>query len=308
MKTFSFIFPILLGIFCLLYLLFYPYQRVPLYHDFSAKVLAVESNTHDTISNALPLTLYTKHKEKIEPHETLYYYISNHNNMSFSMTSRSINTIKATLLSDSGNQIPCHIHKKNNSYILTPSEQEKIRSQRIFLRVTNPSISSCNLQLQVTSSLSDTKKTHKNNNKKESINKEIVTPTPHNNTASNPNKSATPKPNNTTLNSNLSLSHKEKKHELSTIPLKKVKLYPQFYILSPNTVQKLTIKNCPLKDINEQFIWLSTNPEVATVVNNKVSTHSEGITIIYLQDKKHTKNTSTCVIRVIQKNKIIRLF
>jgi len=80
---------------------------------------------------------------------------------------------------------------------------------------------------------------------------------------------------------------------------KKIELYPQFLILSPNEKQKLTIKNNIKKKSANQFIWLSTNPDSVIIENGILTTYKEGTAIIYLQDKKQRKNTSSCLVRVI---------
>ena len=148
MKTFSFIIPLILSILCLLYLLFYPCQSATTDYDFSAKVLAKE-NEHTTISNALFLTTGSVCKEKIKAHEQCFYYVSNQKNITFSISSYNIQYLKIDLLSDTGKHISYQTQKKNNTLLLTLSPK-KTDTERIFLCLTNQSVSDCTIKIQNT--------------------------------------------------------------------------------------------------------------------------------------------------------------
>ena len=303
MKTFSFIIPLILSILCLLYLLFYPCSSNTTEHDFSAKVLAKEKE-HNTISNAFFLETGTVHKEKLEAHEKCYYYVSSQKNIVFSINSHDIQYLKASLLSDTGKQISCHIQRYKNSLLVTPKNTDN--TKRIFLCLTNQTVSECTVQIQssiITATAQKPKKTTASNPK-------TVTPKPRKPSASNP-ITVTPKPHKPTASNPITVTPKPHKSTASkpdknlNTQFKKALLQPQFLLLQPNSSKKITIINYTKKNTAKQFIWLSTNPNIATVKNGIISTHQEGTTIIYLKDKKHTTNTSSCLIRVIGKENII---
>lgn len=318
MKTFSFIIPLILSILCLLYLLFYPCSSNTLEHDFSAKVLAKEKE-HNTISNAFFLETGAVRKEKLEAHEKCYYYVSSQKNIAFSITSHNIQYLKASLLSDTGKQISCHMQRNKNSLLVTPKNTDN--TKRIFLCLTNQTVYECTVQIQS----SIVTATTQNSRKPTASNPKPTTPKPHKPTASksktatqkshkptasnpetvtsNPHKPAVSNPETVTPKSHKSTVSKPDK--TLNAQFKKAVLQPQFLLLQPNSSKKLTITNYTKKNTAKQFIWLSTNPNIATVKNGIISTHQEGITIIYLKDKKHTKNTSSCLIRVIGKENII---
>ena len=318
MKTFSFIIPLILSILCLLYLLFYPCSSNTLEHDFSAKVLAKEKE-HNTISNAFFLETGAVRKEKLEAHEKCYYYVSSQKNIAFSITSHNIQYLKTSLLSDTGKQISCHMQRNKNSLLVTPKNTDN--TKRIFLCLTNQTVYECTVQIQssiVTAATQNpgkptasnpkptTPKPHKptasksktatqKSHKPTASNPETVTSNPHKPAVSNP-ETVTPKSHKSTIS---------KPDKTLNAQFKKAVLQPQFLLLQPNSSKKLTITNYTQKNTAKQFIWLSTNPNIATVKNGIISTHQEGITIIYLKDKKHMKNTSSCLIRVIGKENII---
>lgn len=318
MKTFSFIIPLLLSILCLLYLLFYPCSSNTLEHDFSAKVLAKEKE-HNTISNAFFLETGAVRKEKLEAHEKCYYYVSSQKNIAFSITSHNIQYLKASLLSDTGKQISCHMQRNKNSLLVTPKNTDN--TKRIFLCLTNQTVYECTVQIQSSIVTAATQ----NPGKPTASNPKPTTPKPHKSTASksktatqkshkptasnpetvtsNPHKPAVSNPETVTPKSHKSTISKPDK--TLNAQFKKAVLQPQFLLLQPNSSKKLTITNYTKKNTAKQFIWLSTNPNIATVKNGIISTHQEGITIIYLKDKKHMKNTSSCLIRVIGKENII---
>lgn len=318
MKTFSFIIPLILSILCLLYLLLYPCSSNTSEHDFSAKVLAKEKG-HNTISNAFFLETGAVRKEKLEAHEKCYYYVSSQKNIAFSITSHNIQYPKASLLSDTGKQISCHMQRNKNSLLVTPKNTDN--TKRIFLCLTNQTVYECTVQIQssiITAAVQNsrkptafnpktvTQKPHKStasksktatqkSHKPTASNPETVTSNPHKPAVSNP-ETVTPKSHKSTIS---------KPDKTLNAQFKKAVLQPQFLLLQPNSSKKLTITNYTQKNTAKQFIWLSTNPNIATVKNGIISTHQEGITIIYLKDKKHMKNTSSCLIRVIGKENII---
>lgn len=269
MKTFSFIIPLILSILCLLYLLFYPCQSATTDYDFSAKVLAKE-NEHTTISNALFLTTGSVCKEKIKAHEQCFYYVSNQKNITFFISSYNIQYLKIDLLSDTGKHISYQTQKKNNTLLLTLSPK-KTDTERIFLCLTNQSVSDCTIKIQNTTA-------------------NIVTPKPNKSTASNP-KTFTPQPDKSTASNSKTVTPK---------PDKNATLQPQFLLLPPDTSKKITIINYTQINTPKQFTWISTNSNVATVKNNIIITHQEGTAIIYLKDKENANNTSSCLVRVLR--------
>ncbi len=205
MKAISYLIPLILSILCLLYLLFYPYQRDTFEYNFTAKVLAKESR-HSTITNAISLSSGITHKETLEAYEKYYYYVSNQKSISIKIISNQIQYLKIELLSDTGNSIPCQIQKKKSTLLLTPSSDKIHKTKRIFLCLANRSTSSFTAQIQRMAGKSPVAKSDNPSvsNKKSIIpkpgsqlnpNQKPVTSKPSNQSASNYN-SATTKPNN----------------------------------------------------------------------------------------------------------------
>ena len=314
MKTFSFIIPLILSILCLLYLLFYPCQSATTDYDFSAKVLAKE-NEHTTISNALFLTTGSVCKEKIKAHEQCFYYVSNQKNITFSISSYNIQYLKIDLLSDTGKHISYQTQKKNNTLLLTLSPK-KTDTERIFLCLTNQSVSDCTIKIQNTTANIVTPKPNKSTasnpktvtpkpSKSTASNPKTFTPKPGKSTASNP-KTFTPKPNKSTASNPKTFTPQPDKSTVSNSktvtpkPDKNATLQPQFLLLPPDTSKKITIINYTQINTPKQFTWISTNSNVATVKNNIIITHQEGTAIIYLKDKENANNTSSCLVRVLR--------
>lgn len=314
MKTFSFIIPLILSILCLLYLLFYPCQSATTDYDFSAKVLAKE-NEHTTISNALFLTTGSVCKEKIKAHEQCFYYVSNQKNITFSISSYNIQYLKIDLLSDTGKHISYQTQKKNNTLLLTLSPK-KTDTERIFLCLTNQSVSDCTIKIQNTTANIVTPKPNKSTasnpktvtpkpSKSTASNPKTFTPKPGKSTASNP-KTFTPKPNKSTVSNPKTFTPQPDKSTASNSktvtpkPDKNATLQPQFLLLPPDTSKKITIINYTQINTPKQFTWISTNSNVATVKNNIIITHQEGTAIIYLKDKENANNTSSCLVRVLR--------
>ena len=321
MKTFSFIIPLIFSILCLFYLLFYPCQSTTTKYDFSAKVLAKE-NEHTTISNALFLTTGSSCKEKIKAHERCFYYVFNQKNMTFSISSYNIQFLKTDLLSDTGKHISYQTRKKNNTLLLIPSSK-KTDTERIFLCLTNQSVSDCAIKIQNTTNNIVTPEPNKSTasipktatpkpdkstasipktvtpklNKSTASIQKTATPKPDKSTASIP-KTVTPKPNKSTASNSKTVTPKPDK--ILSKDYKKVILQPQFLLLPPDTSKKITITNYKPKNNPKQFTWLSTNSNVATVKNGIIITHQEGTAIIYLKDKENTNNTSSCLVRVLR--------
>lgn len=327
MKTFSFIVPLILSILCLLYLLFYPCHSTTLEHNFSAKVLAKE-NDNNTISKALFLATDSFYQEKIEAHEKCYYYVSTQKDITFSINSRGIQHLKAELLSPTGKYIPYHVEKKKNTLLLTPSCKKTSNTERIFFCLANQSVSGYTVQIQIATTVTATPKPNKSTasnpktaapkqdkstasnpktaapkqDKPTASNPKTVTPKQDKPTASNP-KTAVPKQGKPTASNPKTVPSKSDK--TVTIQYKEAFLQPQFLLLQPNSSRKIVIANYTRKNAANRFIWLSTNPNTATVKKGIITTHQEGTAIIYLRDKKNVNNTSSCLIRVIGKeNKI----
>ncbi len=323
MKAISYLIPLILSILCLLYLLFYPYQRDTFEYNFTAKVLAKESR-HSTITNAISLSSGITHKETLEAYEKYYYYVSNQKSISIKIISNQIQYLKIELLSDTGNSIPCQIQKKKSTLLLTPSSDKIHKTKRIFLCLANRSTSSFTAQIQLMAGKSPVAKPDKPSvsNKKSIIpkpdsqlnpNQKPVTTKPNNQSASNYN-SATTKPNNqsasndnsaTTKPNNQSASNDNsvttKPNNKDRTSYKRAILHPQCLVLPPGISKKLTLKNYTYKNSTKRFTWLSTNPNSVTVKNNTITTHHAGTAIIYLKDNKHPANTSSCFIRILHR-------
>ncbi len=323
MKAISYLIPLILSILCLLYLLFYPYQRDTFEYNFTAKVLAKESR-HSTITNAISLSSGITHKETLEAYEKYYYYVSNQKSISIKIISNQIQYLKIELLSDTGNSIPCQIQKKKSTLLLTPSSDKIHKTKRIFLCLANRSTSSFTAQIQRMAGKSPVAKPDKPSvsNKKSIIpkpdsqlnpNQKPVTTKPNNQSASNYN-SATTKPNNQSASNDNSATKKPNNQSASndnsvtTKPnnkdrtsYKRAILHPQCLVLPPGISKKLTLKNYTYKNSTKRFTWLSTNPNSVTVKNNTITTHHAGTAIIYLKDNKHPANTSSCFIRILHR-------
>ncbi len=323
MKAISYLIPLILSILCLLYLLFYPYQRDTFEYNFTAKVLAKESR-HSTITNAISLSSGITHKETLEAYEKYYYYVSNQKSISIKIISNQIQYLKIELLSDTGNSIPCQIQKKKSTLLLTPSSDKIHKTKRIFLCLANRSTSSFTAQIQRMAGKSPVAKSDNPSvsNKKSIIpkpgsqlnpNQKPVTSKPSNQSASNYN-SATTKPNNqsasnynsaTTKPNNQSASNDNsvttKPNNKDRTSYKRAILHPQCLVLPPGISKKLTLKNYTYKNSTKRFTWLSTNPNSVTVKNNTITTHHAGTAIIYLKDNKHPANTSSCFIRILHR-------
>lgn len=308
MKAISYLIPLILSILCLLYLLFYPYQRDTFEYNFTAKVLAKESR-HSTITNAISLSSGITHKETLEAYEKYYYYVSNQKSISIKIISNQIQYLKIELLSDTGNSIPCKIQKKKSTLLLTPSSDKVHKTKRIFLCLANRSTSSFTAQIQRMAGKSPVAKSDNPSvsNKKSIIpkpgsqlnpNQKPVTSKPSNQSASNYN-SATTKPNNQSASNDNSVTTKPNNKDRTSY--KSAILHPQCLVLPPGISKKLTLKNYTNKNSTKRFTWLSTNPNSVTVKNNTITTHHPGTAIIYLKDNKHPANTSSCFIRILHR-------
>ncbi len=308
MKAISYLIPLILSILCLLYLLFYPYQRDTFEYNFTAKVLAKESH-HSTITNAISLSSGITHKETLEAYEKYYYYVSNQKSISIKIISNQIQYLKIELLSDTGNSIPYKIQKKKSTLLLTSSSDKIHKTKRIFLCLANRSTSSFTAQIQRMGGKSPVAKSDNPSvsNKKSIIpkpgsqlnpNQKPVTSKPSNQSASNYN-SATTKPNNQSASNDNSVTTKPNNKDRTSY--KSAILHPQCLVLPPGISKKLTLKNYTYKNSTKRFTWLSTNPNSVTVKNNTITTHHPGTAIIYLKDNKHPANTSSCFIRILHR-------
>ncbi|RKI41481.1 hypothetical protein D7V86_09270 [bacterium D16-51] len=331
MKTFSYLIPLILSILCILYLLFFPYQRNAFEYNFTAKVLAKE-DYHNTITNALYLSSNTTHKEKLEAYEKYYYYISSQRNISIKIISNQIQQLKTNLLSDTGNTISCQIQKRKKTLLLTLSPDKVHKTKRIFLCLANQSSFSSTAQIQLLTAKSSALKP----NNQSASNQNSATSKPDNQSASNQNSviskpdkqsasnqnSVTPKPDKQPASSHNSAASKPDKQSASNhnsaaskpdnqsasskpdnqdvISYKEAILHPQCLILPPGISKKIAVKNDTFKNSTKRFAWISTNPNSVTVKNGIITTHHTGTAIIYLKDKKHSKNTSSCFIRVLK--------
>jgi hypothetical protein len=344
MKNFPFIVMMLCSMIFLLLVLFYPCQNSPFYQILSSKVLATGQEKHNVLSHALSLSLEKTCTDKIEPHGTCYYYVTAKGSLTFAVTSGSLQKQDITLLSDTGSKLSGSIRRNKNTCHVTLTKENQKHSKRIFLCLTNPSVSTCTVQIQVTSASQKTANNASSSKKhtaspkptsKASFSKmqtaspkptssasfskkrtaspkptssasfskrQTASQKPASNTPSGKRQTASPKPTSKAA-SNQEKKTTGKKRKLSTKGSKKAQLYPQFCLLSPDTVQTLTVKNISSKKALKNFVWISVNPNVATVENGNILALAEGTSVIYLQDKKNPKNTSSCFVRVIKKER-----
>lgn len=315
MKVFHSFLTILLVLFCIIYLLFYPQQDYTILHGFSSEALAAESG-HNTLSEALSLSMKTTYQEHISAHDKRYYCIPFQEDAVFEITSTSIHSLKAVLLSETGKRISCNTHKTKKTKTVIPSSNSTKNSKRIFLCLMNQSTSPCSLKIQVFYYPNSDKKTTKPKTKKVQAtasqkpanpntvtlpnskirqNKSSSTPLPKIN-QSNFFSTPLPKINNQTTSN--PVQNDKKKKNLSTIRAKSITLYPQFIKINPDSVKKLSV---PSDKKVSDFIWLSSNPLIATITNGKVHAIKEGVTIIYIHQKNHPEISSSCFVRVIER-------
>lgn len=328
MKVIHSIFAILLSIACILYLFLRPGQNNILFHSFSTKALAAESE-HNTFSNALHLCTETTYQEHIAAHDNRYYYTSIQKNAYFQITSVSLRNLKIRLFSDTGKNISFHTQSKKESKILSLPVGTFKNSERIFLQLTNQSSKSCSLQILVSNQKNNRyqpkqsvkKSNHKSVCKKKSLPSTILIPNPRQKQNKTELRTSTPTPkinyhttpNPIKQNAAQSLENKSQhfkatyhpdlnknkiKKKLSTKNEKKVTLHPQFIKMYPKSVQNLTITP---KTNSSNIIWLSSNPLVATISDGKITARREGITIIYIKQKNHPNNSSSCFVKVIER-------
>lgn len=296
----STILSILIGIFCCILLLSNQDPVTDLYHNFTTRALAEsipKSKKHNTISEAFPLTLDTNFSERIPAYETFYYRIKTQKNITFTINTSSASRLLSALLSDSGKKIPCKISQSKKTKIISCYPNRLKQNQLIFLKLTNNSTSSLSIHLStkllsmentaapnITIHKKSTNHSQLNINKKTSKDnfstKPAFQPSPH--TTSNPKKYYSNK-------------------NFSTITAKNLYLNPYFLIMTPNTCQKIKIKNIRQTKEKNNFNWISTNPKIATVVHGKIHALSPGFTIIYIRDKKGSVPNSSCFLRVISR-------
>lgn len=313
MKVFHSIFALILCFICIIYLLLCPQEEHFIFHNFQAEALAAE-NEHNTLSNALALSMETTYEEHIAANDKRYYYIPFQKKPTFQITSDSIRNIKINFLSETGKTISYNTKISKKSKTLALSADSFKSEKRIFLCLANQSVSPCSLQIYVSCcNYQDTepktkpakKKSHTTTAPQKILPKTITIPRPpkNNNATSSPIQSRITQPpqnssqNNKAIHRFYAQNNKNKK-KLSTNRDKKIKLYPQFIKMIPESVEKFAIS--PDKNVSD-FIWLSSNPLVATVTNGTVHAIKEGITIIYLHQKNHPEISSSCFIRVIER-------
>lgn len=313
MKIIHSIFALILCFICIIYLLLCPQEEHFIFHNFQAEALAAE-NEHNTLSNALALSMETTYEEHIAANDKRYYYITFQKKPIFQMTSDFIRNIKINFLSETGKNISYNTKISKKCKTLALSTDSFKNEKRIFLCVANQSASPCSLQIYVSCynnqyteppKKTEKKKNHTTTDLQKILPNTITIPRPqkNNNTTSNPIQSRiTQQPRNKSKNNKtiheFSTQNNKNKKKLSTNTDKKIKLYPQFIKMIPESVEKFAIS--PDKNISD-FIWLSSNPLVATVTNGTVHAIKEGITIIYLHQKNHPEISSSCFIRVIER-------
>lgn len=282
MKIKRSIFTILFAIFFIAFLISenYFYKRSQYFHTVSAKETA--TNKHNIISDAFILSVNQTYKKSLSPYDTFYGYFNSSQNIKLCIYSHAVQSLKVTLLSDSGKEISSHHSLSGNRCILTLPPKNNTTSKRIFFKIYNHSANNTSFQIKLQKSNSSNhnlqkRNTNKSNSlkKKSSITANTIQPT------SNPKKS---------------FSTKKK---LSTKAAEKVVLNPQFLLLKPNSTHKYNLKagktNCNFSD----YTIINSNSSIATVKSNKIHALKEGITIIYLQNKQNPAITYSCLIRVL---------
>lgn len=251
------------------------------FHTASAKETGIAK--HNTISDAFVLSVNQSYKRKLSPYDTFYGYITSSQNIKIQIHSNVVQKLKITLLSDNGKELSSHESVSGNNRIFTFSKKDAIRSQRIFLRIYNYSPKNISYQIELqngNSSISNFQKNNANKNnslkKSSSITATTIQPT------SNPKK----------------LFSTKKK--LSTNPVKKVVLNPQFLLLKPNSTHDFNLKTEKRKFNLSKYTIINSNSSVAMLKNNKIHAIKEGISIIYLRNKQNSAITYSCFIRVLK--------
>lgn len=278
---------------------------------FSWKAKASAHTAHESLSTALLLKKEASYHEKIYANQTLYFYIIPIQNMTLSVSSANCQFLKITFLSESGNPVSLSETQKSSTRFFLSNHS---KDNKLFIKIFNKQSYNTTFTLSFQKNHSDhnSSKTTKEPvtsfpidiSKSKDTDKKTSSPDtspipPHNHTYPAPSKEA---PINKPANTKRSFTRKKKQNILSTSSPKKYTLYPQFLILSPKDVQKIAIQNIAALKNKKSFSILSTNPSVATVnpMSLEVTAHSEGISILYFQDKKHPQITSSCFIRVIK--------
>lgn len=296
MKSIYSIFSIILCVFCILALFLYPQPDSYLFHNFSAKVMAMEimPDTHQTFSDAHIFSQNQTYQVKLSAYNSFYGCISYDGEIHFVITSNAVQDLKINLFNDTGKKLPCQTAFSKKNCTISPAKNFSRQSTRIFLGIINQSSADCSLFIRTGKNTEKTivpKQNKKKENQKERTGKKysyIV----QKNTLTKNKGTTTPKSrqNNTTSNP---------KQNQSTVQIKKAIIYPQFLLLTPVSKSKLTIKrgrqNCRLSD----FTVLSSNPSVASVKNGKILAHREGTAILYICDKKNSAMTSSCFLRIL---------
>lgn len=267
MKTFfTRIMVILLG--CL-YLLYCPIFYT---HSIALAQKSFSGGTQQSISDAHKMSLGKKYKKKLFANDISYFYIPYRNEFSFFLKSTKVQNITVTFLEDSGKKLPCSTSTKKNRKKYTWKGTHSENKQFIFIQLKNQSSYDISLNLWV-----ERLQKEKSSDKKKS------------------NKSNNP------LQKSISKKAKEK---LSTIKSKKLTLNPHFLIINPQSSKKLSFQGIKQSELEKNYTLILTNPKIATIKNNKIYAISEGVTIIYLQSKHSKQKNSSCLVRIIEKEKI----
>lgn len=282
MKAFFPVITILLGIICILYLLFYPRELAP-FHGFSARVLAKE-NTHNTLSNALVLKEGAHCQREVSAYDSFYCCISSTEKLDFLVTSNHIQNLRITLLSDTGAEIKYQSRLSGNTRTLAVSDNG---SGRLFLHIANRSTAICSFQLQIRAQAKTTAAPKTTPPTKTAPPAKTTSPAnPKKYTISNPQTTSKP------------VATLRPKTKLSTINCEKPVLYPQFLSIKSDFMHNLSVKAGKKRLSLSDFVCLSSDPSVAVIKNGKLHTLREGIAILYIQNKKRPTWTSSCFVRV----------
>lgn len=212
------------------------------------------------ISNAVLLQRNHSYKKHIEANQTCYYYIKPVSRLSLSISSSSAEKLKLSFFSETGASLSISHHRTGNTRTFKIETPPK--GDKLFISIFNQQSYSASFRIMV----SQISIQHKKNEAKATPSTKKTSPVRH-----------TAKP-------------------------AEYILYPQFLALPPKAMRTMTIKNMTPSKIKKCFRIISTNPIVAKTnpTSLTVTTHKEGVAVIYLWDKKRHICTSSCFIRVIR--------
>lgn len=309
------------------------------FNGFLPSVLRAEAlaSTADIVSSSLSKARFLKagitHHERILSNQTLYYYIRSEQTITLSVTSAHNKSLKLTFLSDNGTTLSFSKKQQAHTCIFTLHNTSKCH--KVFIKLLNHQSYDMTFDITPTKSSLKHKITHpskdrfqknsatfhssskdnvskKNNTffqtdtKKSKKNTLLPTASPTNQPAFLKDTQPSSKPSLSSHKKTKRTFSKSKKDTLSTTVLEKSTLDPQFLVLAPKDVQKITIQHLTAKT---SYSIISTDPSVAAIdpVSLNVTARKEGFAILYFQEKEHAQHTTACFVRVIKKEKISTL-